>query len=251
MKRRVWSIADTHLGFTVDKPMDIFGLKWEEHAERLAENWCANVNDDDVVLLPGDISWGMNYDESVEDLRYLHELPGTKILGKGNHDYWWQTQRKNERFVNEHGFDSIHFLYNNAHRIDLDGERTLIVVGTRGWLHPLDWEGDQDQKIYEREIGRLELSLQAGHKLGKTARAEGEGRDVTYLAMVHYPTRLAHPKDPTPFDEHFQAFGVSICLYGHLHGSVAHKRGARGEIDGVDYINVAADALSFSPKLIL
>ena len=249
MKRSVWAIADTHLGFTVDKPMDIFGTRWEDHTERLAENWRTDVKSDDVVLLPGDISWGMSFEESAADLRYLHELPGTKILGKGNHDYWWQTQRKNEIFVEEHGFDSIYFLYNNAHRIDLDATRTVIIVGTRGWLHPLDWEGEHDEKIYERELGRFELSFQAGKKLEKAALAEG--REVTRLAMLHYPTRLSHPKDPTPFDQLLQESGISICLYGHLHGSIAHKRGARGDIDGVQYINVAADALAFSPRLIL
>lgn len=249
MKRKVWAIADTHLSFTVDKPMDVFGTRWEDHTERLAENWLANVSEDDVVLLPGDISWGMNFEESTEDLRYLHELPGTKILGKGNHDYWWQTQRKNETFIKEHDFASIYFLYNNAHRIDLDASHTVIVVGTRGWLHPFDWEGEHDQKIYEREVGRFELSLQAGRKLEKVALADG--REVTRLAMIHYPTRFTHPKDATPFDELFREYGISICLYGHLHGSVAHKRGVRGEVDGVHYINVAADAVAFSPRLIL
>lgn len=249
MKGRVWAIADTHLSFTVDKPMDVFGARWEDHAERLAENWRANVVEDDIVLLPGDISWGMSFAESAEDMRYLHELPGTKILGKGNHDYWWQTQRKNETFVKDNGFDSIYFLYNNAHRIDLDEDRTVIVVGTRGWLHPNDWEGEQDQKIYERELGRFDLSVQAGKKLEEVAQAED--REIIRLAMIHYPTRLSHPKDPTPFDERFLDSGISICLYGHLHGTVAHKRGARGDIDGVEYINVAGDALSFSPKLII
>lgn len=253
-KPKIWALADPHLGHAVDKPMGIFGEAWENHAMKIAQAWRERVDENDYVLLPGDISWAMTLEEVAPDLRYLHELPGTKILGKGNHDYWWDTLSKNERLCEEEGFDSIKYLYNNALRIDLSPGTTVLIVGTRAWDHPSDWKNEHDEKIYRRELGRFELSVDAAKPLAKAASSEG--REIIRLAMLHYPVLLSTPQStqkpsPTPFHQTLVKHSIAICLYGHLHGKAGHYRQVEGEIDGVRYMNVAADAIRFTPQLIL
>jgi len=227
---RIFAIADTHLGRAVDKPMDIFGPAWERHAERLEEHWSAEVGEEDWVLLPGDISWAMTLDEVAEDLAFLARLPGRKVLLRGNHDYWWGSRAKVEAILPER----MQLLQNDC--VDLGGG--VGVVGTRGWQPPEAPRADeQDGKIYAREVGRLELSLRAA-----------QGRFETLVAMLHYPPIYAGLGE-TAFVPLLRDAGVSVCLYGHLHGR-DHRYAFQGERDGVRYQFVAADFLGFRPALV-
>jgi predicted phosphohydrolase len=236
----LFAIADLHLSFGSDKPMDIFGPQWKDHAERLRAAWSETVAPEDVVLVPGDISWAMHLPELAPDLDFLETLPGRKILLRGNHDYWWTTLAKMDRFLEQHGYSTISFLRNTGLRIggtDPDGPGTVI-CGTRGWLLPEDAAfGVEDEKILAREVGRLNLSLAAGERI----RCIGD----RLVVALHYPPMSAH-QCPTPFSEVLEAHGADVCVYGHLHGEAA-GRGVSGVVNGVLYRNASADYISFKP----
>ena len=143
----LFAIADTHLSLSADKPMDIFE-GWSDYQSRLEKNWRAVVADGDTVVIPGDVSWAMGIEKAAADFAFLNGLPGRKIIMKGNHDYWWTTMRKMEKFLSENGFDTISILHNNAYRVG-----DIAVCGTRGWF--FDAEQDADKKVLLREAGRL------------------------------------------------------------------------------------------------
>jgi len=227
---RVFAIADTHLGSSVDKPMDIFGPAWERHAERLATHWKETVSDADWVLVPGDVSWAMSLEDVRADLAFLAELPGRKLLLKGNHDYWWTSRAKVEAVLP----DGMFILQNDAFDLG-DG---LGVVGTRGWQPPeAPRAGEHDAKIYAREVQRLSLSIDAA-----------ADRFDRLIAMLHYPPYYVGI-GRTEFVPLLEAAGVAVCVYGHLHGR-DHRFAFQGERDGVRYQFVAADYLQFQPALI-
>ena len=149
----LYAIGDLHLSMSSDKPMDVFGARWENHIEKLREGFSA-LTEDDVCVLCGDLSWGMSIDDCLDDFRFIASLPGKKIVLKGNHDYWWTTRAKAERFFAENGIEGIEILNNNCVMYD---EKTAI-CGTRGWFYEEETGAAHDQKIMEREIGRLETS---------------------------------------------------------------------------------------------
>ena len=224
---RVFAIADPHLGHAVGKPMDVVGPAWAGHAERMADGWRATVGPDDVVLVAGDISWALKLEEAIPDLEFLHALPGRKILLKGNHDYWWTSRAKVEAVLPP----SMRLLQNAA--VDLgDG---IGVVGTRGWTPPgAPRATGEDEKIYRREVGRLQLSIAAA------------GDRFRYrIAMLHYPPIYADQGE-TEFVPLMREAGVDACVYGHLHGP-DHRFAVRGPRDGIHYYFVAADAIGFTP----
>ena len=225
----IFAISDLHLSFAVNKPMDRFGQEWEGHAERVARSWRESVGSDDTVLVCGDTSWAMRLDEARPDLDFVGALPGRKILLRGNHDYWWSAIGKVRKALPER----VVALQNDA--IDLGD---VVVCGSRCWSAPgaLDF-GEADQKIYERELGRLRLSLEAGSKLAA-------GRPL--IAAIHYPP-FAADKRPTGFAELLDEFGVRLCVYGHLHGRRAHRTAVTGAIRGVHYRLIACDYLDFRP----
>lgn len=235
---KVFVIADLHLSHSVDKPMDRFGARWDRHQERLAENWQALVSEEDTVLVPGDISWAINLREAEADLRFLHELPGRKILMRGNHDYWWQTLNKLKRFCEEKGFDSLHFLQNNA----LPLGQSLAVAGSRLWLWPDDARfGEEDARILEREKARLALSLEASRPLLE------EGRHL--IVTLHYP----------PFGKNLAAneitamireAGAERVFFGHIHQSQSPYCLREEIIDGLPCTLIAADHLAFKPYFV-
>ncbi len=227
---RVFAISDLHLALAENKPMDVFGSNWEGYMEHIQRNWCDKVNDDDLVLVAGDISWATYLEQAGPDFRYIEELPGKKIISKGNHDYYWSTRSKLDNFVEREGFSSISFIHNNAFFFD-----GLAIVGSRGWKNPDD-DGftPEDEKIYNRELDRLKISLK-----------HTEGFDGTIVAMLHYPPFSASGK-PGGFVELLKSYGVSICIYGHLHGKRCSNPIA-GEHNGIRYHLVSADYLRFSP----
>jgi len=231
----VFAISDLHLALGINKPMDIFGERWTDYMSRIENNWRNTVTSGDLVLVPGDISWATYLEESYRDFSLIHRLPGIKIISKGNHDYWWTTAAKLKKFTEENGFDSILFLHNNSYNMN-----GISICGTRGWKNPGDEDfTDADLKIYYRELSRLEISL-------KSAKSYPPG---TLVVAMHYPPFNANG-EPTEFVSLMKAYGVDICIYGHLHGE-AVKKAVTGNIDGIDFYLVSSDYLKFSPERII
>ena len=232
----VFAIADLHLAHTMNKPMDIFGPRWENHVERLRENWLETVSDGDTVVIAGDISWGMRIEEAEEDFRFLESLPGRKLILKGNHDYWWQTMKKLREFRDRVGAFSVDFLFNNAYEAE-----QFVICGTRGWtLEPVC--GDEDLKIVNRETERLRTSVLAGKQL-QAAHPEKE-----LLVFLHYPPAYGSLRC-RPICDLLLESGVKRVFYGHMHNAdpsrlVRQIAGASSEL-------IAADALGFRPMRIL
>lgn len=227
----IFVIADLHLSFKNPKPMNIFGDNWENHEEKIRNDWIKKVTDEDLVILPGDFSWAMNLEDAYLDFKYLNELPGKKLLLKGNHDYWWTTLKKMREYLKENEFNTIDFIYNNSYCYN-----NYIITGTRGWtLNDLDGTG----KILNRELGRLEISLQEGIK--------NFGEDKEILVFMHYPpiTNSAMLNNlELKFVELMKQYKVSKCMYGHLHAQ-SHKDAIEGIVDGIQFNLVSADYLDF------
>lgn len=222
-------IGDPHLSFSVDKPMDIF-RGWTDYTDRLKKNWNNVVGENDSVVIPGDVSWAMNFDDAKKDFAFLDSLNGTKYILKGNHDYWWNTMSKMIRFLNDNGFDSIKIIHNNAYSVE-----GFALAGTRGWFYD-DSAGDV-HKVILREAGRLRASLKAASELG------GE-----IIAFLHYPPLNENQRCNEILDV-LAEFPVKRCYFGHLHGFVAPGC-AKIEDNGILFNLVSADYLGFTPKLI-
>lgn len=225
----IYTIADTHLSLSCDKPMDIFG-GWQDYVSRLEKNWRSLITDDDTVVVPGDISWAMSLEDAEADFRFLHSLPGKKLILKGNHDYWWTTKKKMDNFLAEEGFDSIEILHNNAFRV---GDFTLC--GTRGWFY--DAEKSADMKVLLREAARLERSIEQGRELG------GE-----LIVFLHYPPVMQMGVCQEIFDV-LKKHDIKRCYYGHLHGESC-LRSVTQTVEGVKLSLISADFLSFCPQLV-
>ncbi len=225
----VYAIGDTHLSFSTDKPMDIF-KGWDDYAQRLENNWQRLVTNEDTVVINGDISWAMGIEQAEKDLEFLNKLNGTKIISKGNHDYWWNTITKMENFCKEKGFDTIKFLHNNAYRVG-----DISIAGTRGWF--FDAEKDNVDKVMARECARLGRSIEEAKKLG--------GETVVFL---HYPP-VSTIKTCEPILNVLKENNISRCYYGHLHGG-AINGAVNGEFEGIKFRLVSADYLNFCPLLI-
>ncbi len=226
----IYAISDLHLDITKDKDMNVFGDVWMDYEEKIFNNWKSLVKEDDLVLVPGDISWAMTLEEAYEDLRRIDELPGRKILLKGNHDYWWQSLNK----IKKLGFESMEFLQNNSFIHD----RTLI-VGTRGWADPTSSEfKEADRKVFERELLRMELSIKDAKKK--------DYDDV--IAIMHYPP-FTKDRMPNDFEEIFRNNGIDQVIYGHLHGK-GLENVVEGHIEGIEYFCASADYLEFKPIVI-
>ncbi len=223
----VYVIGDTHLSQSVDKPMDIFGGRWENYTQKLCKNWRDTVCEGDTVVIAGDFSWAMSLDDALADFKLVDALPGKKLLLKGNHDYWWDTVSKMRKFLAQNGITTIDFIFNNSYECDC-----LQLCGTRGWMLESTSATQNDKKIIARECGRLERSL----------ASSGEGERVVFL---HYPpvyNGIAAPE----FIEIMQKYGVNRCYYGHLHG-ISIKNADEGQHFGINFCLVSADAIDFLP----
>ena len=224
----VFAIGDLHLPGHDQKPMDVFGSHWDRHFETISENWRKKIGQDDLVLIPGDISWAMQLAEAKDDLDAIGRLPGTKLLLRGNHDYWWSSLSKLRAILPE----KMHVIQNDA--LAIGGH---IFCGTRGWNFPTAQQplNEQDEKIYQRELMRLRMSLDHAKKL--------DGEDVT--VMLHFPPLFADGLG-TAFTDILEEYGVQHVVYGHLHGA-GIKIGFEGEREGIQYHLVSCDALGFDP----
>ena len=231
----IFTIADLHLALGIDKPMDVFGGRWSNYMEKLKENWISNVSQNDTVIIPGDVSWATYIDSAYEDFRFIEDLPGKKVISKGNHDYWWTTSSKLNKYLTENNLSTISFMHNNAFELE-----KVAVCGTRGWKGPgeEDFKKD-DEKIYKREIERLELSIKAALKLELSRM----------MVFMHYPPVTV--KSPmTGFIDIMKKYEIKECYYGHLHGE-GIKGAIEGEYEGIKLKLVSADYLNFKPFKII
>ncbi len=226
----LYTIADLHLACGVEKPMDVFGGRWQGYMEKLEKNWRACIAGDDMVVVGGDICWGMNLEQSKADFAFLDRLPGHKILLKGNHDLWWDTAKKMKAFVREQGFQSIEFLHNNCFFY-----KDIAICGTRGWFYEEDFKEGHDEKIFRRELGRLETSLRLGQAAGP--------REI--LCFLHYPPVYASFRCGEII-ELLQRYGVRRCVYGHLH-SESRRWAVEGVQEGIRFLLVSGDHIDFMP----
>lgn len=231
---RIYAIGDLHLPGHAQKPMNVFGSQWDRHFELITQNWRERLDDDDVALIPGDISWAMHLDDALDDLNAIARLPGRKILLRGNHDYWWSSAAK-VRAVLPPG---MHLIQNDALRLE-----NQVFCGSRGWTLPTPQQAltPEDEKILARECLRLRLSLQAAMRL-----MDGQ---TQLNVMTHYPPLLSDGAD-TPLTEVLREYPVCRVVYGHLHGA-GIKGAFQGEREGISYHLTSCDALGFCPKCIL
>ena len=225
----LYTIGDLHLSLGSNKPMDIFGDRWQNYVEKIRLGFSA-LTEDDTTVLCGDLSWGMSLEESLLDFRFIHALPGRKIILKGNHDYWWTTLRAFDRFCAEHGFENFHVLNNSCF---FYGE--IALCGTRGWFYDAQKEGSHDEKIFRRELGRLERSLQLAG-------------DAEKYCFLHYPPRYRGYACPEIL-ELLKKYGVTRCYYGHLHAD-SIRLALEDDYQGVQYRLVSADHVDFRPQCI-
>ena len=229
----IYTIADLHLSFSTNKPMNIFGSNWENYEEKIKQNWLEKVTQDDLVVLPGDLYWAMYLKETVKDFEYLNNLPGKKILLKGNHDYWWSTVTSMRKFIKEHGFENIDFLMNNSYEYD-----NKIIAGTRGWAIS---EDEEDKRLTNREADRLELSIKSG--------IEQFGKDKEIIVFMHYPPITKNYMN-TRYIEIMKKYNIKKCYYGHLHAN-AIQDAIEGKIDEIEFKLISADGLNFSLEKVL
>lgn len=227
----IFAIGDLHLDSKKEKPMNIFGDNWINHEEKIIENWEKVVGQDDIVLVPGDTSWATKLDDAKIDLIKIDNLPGTKIIGKGNHDFWWATNNKLDML----GLKTIRFLKNNSYEYN-----NHIICGTRGWdsigEHSIEYS---NEKIFTRELNRLKISLKQCKESNKHK-----------VVMLHFPPFDSDGR-PNEFFSILKEYKINSCIYGHLHGEEGHKNVQEGLIDGILFYCVSSDYLDFKLKKIV
>lgn len=226
----LYAIGDLHLCLGAPKPMDVFGGAWVGYMEKLKVGMSV-IRPEDTTVLLGDLSWAMGLENARADFAWMDAIPGRKILLKGNHDYWWSTAAKFQKFCAENGFSQMELLNNNA--FEYQG---VAICGTRGWFFEEEKSGQQDEKVFKRELMRLEASLKAAGEKPK-------------LVFLHYPPRYKGYECPEILAM-LEKYEVRRCFYGHLHGG-SHRLAMEGLWDGVDFRLVSADYLIFQPLRVL
>ncbi len=220
----IFGISDLHLSLSQDKPMDIFGDNWIDHHKKIAENWLEQVDNEDIVLIPGDLSWAMKLEDAIKDLEFIEDLPGKKILIKGNHDLWWSSISK----LRNLNFNNVHFIQNDSYDY-----KDISICGTRGWLIPEDGElSPEDEKIYKRELIRLEKSLMSA-KLDRK------------IVLLHYPPMGKNGKN-SEFIDIMEKYRVERCVYGHLHNRFDNRAFIDGKIGNIEFNLLSCDYLNFN-----
>lgn len=229
-------LSDTHLSFADNKPMDVFGRRWQNYTERLKRNWNAVVGENDTVVVAGDISWAMSHIGAAKDFCFLSELNGRKIIGKGNHDYWWTSKKKLDGLMAELGINNISFLYNNAYFAE-----GFIIAGSRGWYVDENNKNAPDaadfDKIVAREVIRLEISLKEAEKYKEAYCAE-------IIAFLHFPPVMGGFVC-RPIIELLKKYGIKRCYFGHIHGS--YELAPHFNFEDIEFYITSADYLEFTP----
>ncbi len=226
----LYAIGDLHLCLGADKPMDIFGGTWVGYMDKLRQG-LSIIGPEDTTVLLGDLSWALDLEGAKADFAFINAIPGRKIILKGNHDYWWSTVTKFEKFCQQNGFSDMYML-NNNHFLYED----IAICGTRGWFFEEEKSGEHDEKVFKRELLRLEASL----------KSAGESRKMVFL---HYPPRYKGYECPEIL-ELLERYQVSACYYGHLHGA-SHGLAMEGLWDSVEFRLVSADKLGFKPLCVI
>lgn len=226
----LYAIGDLHLCLGAPKPMDIFGGAWVGYMDKLKEGFSV-VGPEDTTILMGDLSWALDLQDAKADFAWINEIPGRKIILKGNHDYWWSTVKKFDGFCQENGFEDFHILHNN--HFEYEG---IAICGTRGWFFEEERSGQHDEKVFKRELLRLEASLQSAGVLPK-------------MVFLHYPPRYKGYECQEILDL-LKRYEVRNCYYGHLHGA-SHGLAQEGMWDGVTFRLLSADRLNFKPYCII
>ena len=225
----LYAMGDLHLCLGAPKPMDVFGGAWVGYMEKLKRGLSV-ITGDDTLILMGDLSWALDLNSAVADFAWINEIPGRKIILKGNHDYWWSTQAKFTKFCVENGFSDLNLLNNNCYFYD-----DWAICGTRGWFFEEERSGVHDEKVFRRELIRLEASL----------KAAGDREKMVFL---HYPPRYKGYTCREILDL-LESYEVRQCFYGHLHGA-SHKLAMEGTWDGIEYRLLSADYLDFQPYIV-
>ena len=226
----IYTIGDLHLSLKHHKPMDIFGSNWEKHDKKIKDDWLSKVKDNDLVVLPGDFSWETYLNETDKDFEFINNLPGKKLLLKGNHDYWWTTISSMRKFIKENNFKNIDFIYNNSYEFE-----NYIIAGTRGWS--VKEEGNE--KMLNRECIRLDLSLQ------NAVRNYGTNKEI--IVFLHYPPITAldlQQNQESDFIRIMKKYNVKRCYYGHLHSNSINDA-IEGNYFEIDFKLVSSDSLDF------
>ncbi len=226
----LYVIGDLHLCLGAPKPMDIFGGAWVNYMDKLRQGLSV-IRPEDTTVLLGDLSWALDLKEAAPDFAFINAIPGRKIIVKGNHDYWWSTASKFYQFCAQRGFSDQWILHNNCYEYE-----GLAICGTRGWFFEEERSGAHDEKVFRRELCRLEASL----------KAAGEREKLVFL---HYPPRYrGYCCDEIL--ELLRRYEVRRCFYGHLHGG-SHALAMEGLWDGTEFRLVSADRLNFCPYLVI
>ena len=226
----LFAIADLHLSLGEDKPMDVFA-GWNDYVDRLSENWKKLVTDEDTVVIAGDISWAMKLENCFADFKFIDGLPGKKILLKGNHDYWWGTKSKIDKFLEANGFSTISVLFNNSYTVG-----DYAVCGTRGWF--LENDTPEDVKVLNREVGRLKMSVEQALKTGREP-----------IAFLHYPPYY-RGIECTEIMDVLLSYDIKKCYYGHIHGRKNFRLAHEGEYKGINFTLISCDKVGFMPVLV-
>lgn len=225
----IYVISDLHLSFGVNKPMDIFGDKWKGYEEKIKQDWYSKVGSDDWVIIAGDFSWATYLEESIKDFEYLNSLPGKKILLKGNHDYWWETVTKMNKFLKDNNFENIYFLHNNC----IETEEYLI-CGTRYWAEE---EDQPNEKIFNREIERAKISLKQANNINEERKLSGKD-EKKVIMVTHYPP-------DNKIIEAVKEFDIKAWIYAHIHSNYEESK---VKINGIKTYLTSCDYLEFKLK---
>ena len=238
----LYVIADLHLSTldSTNKSMEVFGRRWDGYMTRIKNNWERLVTDDDTVVIPGDVSWALSLEESVSDLKFIDALPGKKILGKCNHDFWWCTMKKHEAMFEKNGITTISFLFNNAYETD-----DYIIAGTRGWYHDPDAKNAPDNadfaKLVNREAGRLRMSL------NKAKELKEKSPEKEIIVFMHFPPYWLE-KASDSLIEILKEFDIKHVYFGHIHGN--YTAPPSFTYDGIEMHMISADYIEFIPKIV-
>ncbi len=225
----LYAMADFHLAIGVaDKPMDVFGKVWQNYMTKIEENCRKVLTDNDVLLIPGDVSWGTYTSQAENDLKFINSLPGKKVISRGNHDYWWTSAKKLDELKEKLQLDTLIFLHNSFYQYE-----NTAICANRGWNYSLS---EENVKIYKRELLRMELSLQMAEKAGFSEK----------IAVTHYPPVTPDGNVDENYLAFFEKYGVTLCLYGHLH-NVRKENVFEGMAKNVEFRLVSADYLEFMP----
>ena len=224
----IFAISDLHLSLAdKQKSMEVFD-GWKDYVEKLRKNWLKGISKDDTIVIAGDISWAMTLEEIKKDFEFINNLPGKKILLKGNHDYWWSTSKKINDFLKLSNFDSISILYNSFFEVENVG-----ICGSRGW--PFRVESEQDKKIFKRELGRISRSIDMALE-----------KKLEPIVFLHYPPMYANEISEDIINILIEK-KVKKCYYGHIHGVGVEKRFLKSKYKGINFELISCDYIDFCP----